>query len=271
MGRYKVMKKVFRFSLAALFFAFMLTALTGFGEGKVSAAISDTVSEDLDGDGKEETVAYEIIEAEDFSTLASITINGEDVYKATKTKKPLTSFNFNVYVFDTCTKDSFKEVVVEMNIEESTTYVFYRYDNGSIIKYASVYDGDGLVSQKNKGRIRVQTYLGAQGLGNFFVEADYKIKSGNAKLYTKTFKPDKRNAAVSFKSTQKMTVYTDTDFSEIAGTLKKGEKFKVVKFKLDSDGFCTTYIKTKSGVTGWIDTRDFGYSKFIIKNPPVWD
>lgn len=260
------MKKAIRMSLAALLFTFLITALTGFGEGRASAG---TLPEDLDGDGNDETVVWEL--SEDGETLESLTINGKDVYAATKVKEPFTGFYIDVFTFDTNTKDSFKEVVVRLGIEELVEYYIYRYDKGSISKYAVIEEGS-LLEQKTKNRIKVRTYRSVRGLGNFYVTAEYKVKSGKATLVTKTYKPDKTNEKVSFKSTKKLTLYTDTDYTEEAGILKKNEKFTLVKFEPGEEGFCSNvYVKTKSGVKGWINTESFGYSTFFIKNPPVWE
>ena len=54
--------------------------------------------------------------------------------------------------------------------------------------------------------------------------------------------------------------------------LKYGEKFTLVKFAKDKKGsFTKVYIKTKSGVKGWINTSDYDYSTFIPENPPLWN
>ena len=50
------MKKMFKSLLTALLFAFVIAALSGLGSVKASAA---TLSDDLDGDGTDETIVYD--------------------------------------------------------------------------------------------------------------------------------------------------------------------------------------------------------------------
>ena len=264
------MKKMLKTGIAALLFSFAFVALSGLGTVKASA---DTLKADLDGDGKEEAIEWTVSENEDGKKiLDTFTIGGKDVYEATKEAEPLQDYEISIYTLDTSTKDKYTEVVVQTSVDSWLKYTVYRYNNGKITKYAYIDGADELVSQKSKNRIKTRTYVFVHGIGNIRVDEEYKIKSGKATLVTKTYKPNKLNETVSFKSTVKMTVYKDADMTTEAGTLKSGEKFKLIKFQTNgSDEFALVYIKTKSGVTGWIDTADYDGSKFIVKNPPLWN
>ena len=265
------MKNMLKTGITALLFALLFTALSGIGTVKASA---DTLEADLDGDGKKEAIEWSVSENEDGTqTIDNFTIGGKDVFAATKESEPLEGcYSVDIYTLDTSTKDKYTEVVVYRFIYDWTEITVYRYNKGKITRYAFFSDIDGLVSQKTKSRIKAQTYIFVNGIGNIRVDEEYKIKSGKATLVTKTFKPNKLNETVSFKSTVKMTIYKDTDWKTEAGTLKSGEKFKLVKFqKGGSDDFTQIYIKTKSGVTGWINTADMEPGTFFIKNPPLWD
>ena len=258
------MKKIFKLGIAGLLFAFVFTALTGLGAVKASA---DTLSEDLDGDGTKESIEWES------GDINSLTINGKGVVKASKIKLKENEYGeYYISVIDTATKDKYKEVVIRNNyLEELSELFVIRYDNGKISKYAYFEDFDGVVSQKTKGRIKIQTYVFVHGIGNVRIDLVYKIKKGKATLATKTYKPNKENTT-SFKSTKEPIIFTSTEWTEEAGVLKNGEKFTLVEFAKDENGeFTQVYIKTKSGVKGWINTSDYDYSTFIPKNPPLWD
>ena len=261
------MKKTLKFGFTALLFAFAFTALTGFGAIKASAG---TLKADLDGDGTEETIEWNIEEpAEDEggykNTLTPLKINGKDVYKATKTK-PIQNFEFKVFVLDTATKDNFKEVVVESSVDDWSEYYFFRYNAGKITKYAYIDDAYSILSGKTKNRIKALDYWYVEGIGNIFAEYEYKVKSGKVTLATTTFTADKENNYnLTFKSIRKKTMYKDTDWEEEAGTLKKGEKFTLIKFKKMDNGITAIYIKNKkTGVKGWINTEDCDYDNYLI-------
>ena len=57
----------------------------------------------------------------------------------------------------------------------------------------------------------------------------------------------------------------------MAGTVKPGEKFTLIKFVSDKNGeYTNLYIKTESGKKGWINTNEYDYANFMIENPPLW-
>ena len=258
------MKRVLKFGITALLLAFAVTALSGLGSIKASAG---TLSADLDGDGKEESIAWES------DDLSSLSINGKAVFKTAKVKLPKNDYyDFDIRIMDTATKDNYKEVVVCRSLEELSQYYFFRYDNGKISKYAFFDYGEEIVSQKTKNRIKIRSYVFVKGIGNIRVDEVFKIKKGKATLLTKEYKPNKLNEATTFKANAEPIIFTDTTWTTEAGTLKNGEKFTLVKFTADENGdFSQLYIKTKSGVKGWINTTDYDSSTFLVKNPPLWN
>ncbi|MCR5322953.1 MAG: hypothetical protein K6E85_06765 [Lachnospiraceae bacterium] len=258
------MKKITGSILAALLFAFIITAISGFGSVKASAA---TLTADLDGDGTDDTIEYEISGEEYDLKLDSLAVNGT----AVKFKSGITGDRISVSVFDSCTKDGIKEVLVTKGVDSMTVYYLYRYKNGKVSKYCEVED-DEIISQKKKNRITTKGYVFVFGIGNIRVTTTGKVKSGKLIYTTDTpLTPNKDNEKVTFKTNQKITLYSDEYVSEEIGSLKKGAKFKLVKFLRDGEGRFTRVCVKSNGVTGWIDTSEFDYSNFLINNPPVWD
>ena len=263
------MRKTFKSLLTALLFAFVIAALTGLGTVK-AAAYAET-SGDLDGDGIDEVIVYEIDETDEYNKfLAALTINGKDVLASVQLEENFEAEWFNVEVFDSCTKDGVKELLIQKSVENWTESYLFRYKGGKVSLYCKV-DAGGLISQKKKNFVVTNDYVFVNGIGNIYVNLTYKVKSGRAVFATAPLAPNKNNEKVTFKTNRKVTLYSDEYVAEKIGTLKKGAKFKLVKMVRDGEGKFTRICVKSNGVTGWIDTTAFDSSKFIIKNPPVWE
>ncbi|MCR5768596.1 MAG: hypothetical protein K6G45_08920 [Lachnospiraceae bacterium] len=267
------MKKIFKLGIAALLLAFVFTAISSITSAKANAS-NGSLSADLDGDGTKEEVAWEFDEEDRIVT--SLTINGKDVYKATKTEPLYTPYEFEVKVVDTATKDKYKDLVVELS-EDTKWFAIFRYDNGKITKYVDeeTLTGSEIVSQKKKGVVKVSDYILVDNIGNIFTDMSYKVKSGKAKFDKKqTFVPNKSNSTTTFKATEGMMVYKKDNCKTVKGELKLGETFKILKFKYDKSGdLCLVYIKTKSGVKGWINTKEFEgdeENRWLVEEPPLF-
>lgn len=238
--------------------------LTGIGTSKVEASY---LSEDLDGDGKKDTIEWEM--SGDFEYyLDNLTINGIDVYEQTEASHPLYSefVEFEVYTADTCTKDKYKELIVKADREPLLN--IYRYRKGKIYKPITI-SGEKIISQEKKNCIKVLDWVYVRGFGKLYTEIEYKIKANKTVVKTKSFKADNFGTRV-FKSTRKMNIYEDTSFKKEVGTLKSGQVFKTYKFRKDENGeFTRIYIMTKDGVKGWINTKNID-EYYIVDNPQLW-
>ena len=166
------MKKVFRSLLTALFFAFVIAALSGFGGVKASAA---TISGDLDGDGTDETIVYDTEDTDHGMQLSFLTINGKDVLAAIQMEDQFYPDMITVEVIDTCTKDGLKELAVIKNVEGWDEYTLIRFKGGKISKYCTLEDADGIVSQKKKNRITIKTDVFVRGLGYIKVNMNLRL------------------------------------------------------------------------------------------------
>ena len=258
------MKKLFKTGIAGFLFAFVFAFLTGIAAVDASA---EDLSLDLDGDGKEELIEYAS------GDINSVSINGKEVFPAVKLSITEDGgYDFDVFTVDTATKDKYTEVVVWRYLENLSEYYVFRYNKGKISLYAFLDHGDAIVSQKTKNCIKIQTYVFVPGIGNIRVDKVFKVKKGKAVLKTKTYKPNKLNEATSFKSICEPIIFKSTDWTKVAGTIKYGDKFTLVKFTEDADGrFTQLYVKTKSGLKGWINTTDYDFSTFMVENPPLWN
>jgi len=264
------MKKITGSLLAALLFAFVITTISGLGTVKASAA---TLTDDLDGDGTDETIVYEIAETDDYSVeLKSLTINGKDVLAVAQFEDQFQPDRIKLEVIDTCTKDGLKELAVIKGVDSWDVYTLFRFNGERISQYCIVDNADEIVSQKKKNTIATKGYVFVNGIGNIRVTITAKVKSGKLRYNTDTaIAPNKDNKTTTFKTNRKITLYSDEYVYEEIGTLKKGAKFKLVKMLRDGEGNFTRICVKSNGVTGWIDTYDFDSSTFIIKNPPVWN
>ena len=259
------MKKFFKLGIAALLFAFVFTALSGLRSAQADAS-DGFLEADLDGDGVDEIVEWTFDEED--GVISTLTINEASVYKATKTT-PMEAYCFYVTVIDTCTTDDYKELMVNRD-EEYYDFTLFRYDNGKITIYVNDEDLNGIYSiesQKKKGYIAVTDYYTVDGIGNLHTNVLYKVKNGKVTADTKVFTPNKNNHTTTFKTKLKLTVYKNDECEEVAGTVKKGGKIKVTKFKRNGDSWLI-YIKSGK-LKGWVNPMDYDVEWFV-KNPPLF-
>ncbi len=262
------MRKTFKSLLTTVLFALVITALTALGTVKASAV---EISADLDGDGTDEAIEYEIREFEDQGCgLTFLTVNGESAIESLQLEENFVADRFSIDIFDSCTKDGVKELLISKGVEELDEIYLFRYKKGKLSKYCQI-NADELVSQKKKNYIATKGYVFVHGIGNIRVTETFKVKSGRAVHTDAPLTPNKDNEKTTFKTNRKVTLYSDEYVAEKIGTLKKGAKFKLVKFVRDGEGEFTRVCVKSNGVTGWIDTTDFDFSTFIVKNPPLWD
>ena len=258
------MKKFTTSLLAALLFALVFTAISNLGNVKVSAK---SFTADLDGDGTDETIEYEISGEEYDLKLDYVTING---IAAKLEEDHFDCEIISVSLFNSCTTDKFMEVLVMKSVDNWTVFYLYRYNNGKVTKYCEI-EADEIIAQKKKNRITEKDDVYVRSIGNFYVTRTLKVKSGEV-VYdiNAVIKPNKDNSRFTFKTNRKLTLYSDESFSEKIKTLKNGSKIKIIKFKFDDEGYLSKVCVKSKGVTGWIDTSAFDYSDFIIENPPFW-
>ena len=259
------MKKFFKLGFAALLFAFVFMAFSGLRSAQADAS-DGSLEADLDGDGVDEIVEWTF--DEEMGVISTLTINEASVYKAVKVG-PMEAYSFTVSVIDTCTTDNYKELMVNRE-EEYYDFTLFRYDNGKITIYLDDSDLNGIYSiesQKKKGYIAINDYYTVAGIGNLHTSVLYKVKNGKAYIETKVFTPNENNYTTTFKTKVKLTVYKKDNCKEVAGTVKKGGKIKVTKFKRNGDSWLI-YIKSGK-LKGWVNPQDYAVDWFV-KNPPLF-
>ena len=257
------MKDLLKNSIKGLVCALVLALVSGIGAVTASAG---TLSADLDGDGEKEQIVW------DEDDLDTITVNNTGVLKeADLSSSDFDAEGFGVSVIDICKKDKYKEISINSYLSGSFDCYIFRYDNGKITKYAELSDVDEFITVKTKNRIKIRTYLFVHGIGNIRVDKVYKVKNGKVTLKTKTYEPNGENETKTFKSKKEMIIFKSNNWTKVAGTVKPGEKFTLVKFVSDKNGeYTNLYIKTESGKKGWINTSEYDYANFMIENPPLW-
>ena len=262
------MKKYLKLGIAALLFAFVFTALSGLSSARANAS-DGSLEADLDGDGVEETVEWTFDEEE--GIITTLTINGADVYKATKLPQLVTPYEFSVSVIDTATSDKYQEVLVKLYEDWNVGVLLFRYDNGKITLYVDdeeLYGAGEIISQKKKGYIAVNDYFTVDGIGNLYTVLQYKVKNGKVTIdKNKTYTTSKVNYTTTFKTTEKLTVYKKDNCKDVAGTVKKGGKIKVTKFKKSGDSWLI-YIKSGK-LKGWVNSADYEVDYFV-EEPPLF-
>ena len=258
------MKEILKTGIKGFMLALVMAIITGIGAVTASA---ETLSADLDGDGVEEKIEWSE------ESVDTVTINGKQAFKGVKLYSPFTEeSSIRVEIIDTAIKDKYKEVCVQVNEYGcENDYYLFRYKNGKITKYAVIDDAEEIVSQKKNNRIKIKTYRTVHGIGNIRITKTYKVKKGETYSITKAYKPNSENETKTFVSTAEMVIFKSTKWATVAGTLKPGEKFTLLKFTYDAEGESTqVYIKTESGKKGWINTSEYDDGEFMVENPPLW-
>ena len=258
------MKEILKTGIKGFMLVLIMTLITGIGAVTASA---ETLSADLDGDGVEEKIEWSE------ESVDTVTINGKQAFKGVKLYSPFTEeSSIRVEIIDTAIKDKYKEVCVQVNEYGcENDYYLFRYKNGKITKYAVIDDAEEIVSQKKNNRIKIKTYRFVYGIGNIRITKTYKVKKGETYPITKVYKPNEENETKTFVSKVEMVIFKSRKWVTVAGTLKPGEKFTLVKFDYDAEGNSTrAYIKTESGIKGWINTSEYDCATFMVENPPLW-
>ena len=256
------MKEILKTGIKGFMLVLIMTLITGIG---AVTALAETLTADLDGDGVEEKIEWSE------ESVDTVTINGKQAFKGVKLYSPFTEeSSIRVEIIDTAIKDKYKEVCVQVNeFGCENDYYLFRYKNGKITKYAVIDDAEEIVSQKKNNRIK--TYRFVYGIGNIRITKTYKVKKGEIYRITKVYKPHEENETKTFVSKVEMVIFKSRKWVTVAGTLKPGEKFTLVKFDYDAEGNSTrAYIKTESGIKGWINTSEYDCATFMVENPPLW-
>ncbi len=227
-----------------------------------------TVSKDLNGDGKKETIKFVPSQKEyDMFGKLTVYINGKSA-KTLKTE----FYNYEYSFYTISSGKTFLYVHTSENNEDGYCHL-YGYKGGKLSKVIDFQSVNGcrwvgkIKASGNKLTVSM-TDSSASGLGATSFRSTYTYSGGKFKLDSKVHK------IISYYSYETMesgvfelpvikafTIYSDKKCTKEIGTVPIGAKVKVTKAYLTGNwqnGMCSYYV-TGDGYDGWYSGNEVGY------------
>ena len=262
-------------------------------------ASDNTLVADLNGDGTEEIISYyQDIDPLDNGHIKysfEMTVNGEKAYEegglierypeATEENRLHDKLdhlkNINVKLLDVNPKDETKEILVSYYASVDNILLdmkVFRYNDGKL-KCVSEFDSESAhayvpTAQNNNKYVKVCEEIYTPTLGNIWVTKNYKLtKKGFVekanKTHTYAIAPAgyEENKIAKYTAANMFEVFATKDcmLEDSLGLVGEGETFtvkKVVFLENNEFGPMKAYIKTASGLKGWIfidnETDEYG-------------
>ena len=250
-------------------------------------ASDNTLIGDFNGDGKEETVSYAqektAFDNGDFGYSFRFTIDGKQVYEEDLyvSTEPNTYQNptldetldhlekIDVQKIDINPGKAGEELVARYvaNVDDIVLgYRVFRLKKGEI-KIVSEFVPDAAHSyifkaQDNNDKIKVAIETSTPTLGNIWLTRNYTLKKDGfvekeSKNGTYTIAPAKyeENKLAKYSAATEIEIFSDEKLKKSKGMIAEGEKFTIKKVILtDNNTYepMRAYVKTASGVKGWI-------------------
>ena len=250
-------------------------------------ASDNTLIGDFNGDGKEETVSYAqektAFDNGDFGYSFRFTIDGKQVYEEDLyvSTEPNTYQNptldetldhlekIDVQKIDINPGKAGEELVARYvaNVDDIVLgYRVFRLKKGEI-KIVSEFVPDAAHSyifkaQDNNDKIKVAIETSTPTLGNIWLTRNYTLKKDGfvekeSKNGTYTIAPAKyeENKLAKYSAATEIEIFSDKKLKKSKGMIAEGEKFTIKKVILtDNNTYepMRAYVKTASGVKGWI-------------------
>lgn len=274
-----------------LMFGFLCVLLLAYPDTVRAENLEENTSYtiDLDGDGKKETVWYEITEINNE--------NGCIIYLYVNEKKVLSlsdesALSANISIVDVKKGDKYKEVYVGF-YEASDCFRSgrgYRYQNGTLkkvftlsYKNASSFRIAIMEKQPGDGLVWFASEFYDRYLGQGYVKEAYKISSGKLKSVKKSILNTTADTAItnnivynwrmtSYKASCSLKLYAKLGNSSAVSTISTGEVFYLYKIRCKIPGkvranvytdqsITHLYVKTASGKKGWIKNPQKSFYK----------
>ena len=252
-------------------------------------AHDDTLVADLNGDGTEEIVSYyqdiNPLDNGDIDYSFRMTVNGEDAYEegglierypaATEENRLHDKLdhlkNIDVKLLDVNPADETKEILVSYYASVDNILLemkVFRFENGKL-ECVSEFTPEGAhayvpTEQDNNKYIKVCVETYTPTLGNIWVTKNYKLtKKGfvekTNKTHTYAIAPAgyEENKLAKYKAASLFEVYANKNcmVEDSLGLVDEGEKYivkKVIFLEGNEFGAMEAYIKTATGLKGWI-------------------
>lgn len=277
------MKKVLKALVCSLFtLGFILIA-----GSYVLKADEGTLTADLNNDGVEEKITYNTSFKMNDDMLQSykftIYINDKKAYSEKKVIEEATVDENGEVKYDDldwlgsivlqavdCNpSDNYKELIAYYYASEDNVvlaYKVFRLKKGKLKLISTDYTSSAYsyipVKQKNNKYLTICQDIMTPAFGTIWIYQEAKLTkdsfiSKNTKSGVYTVAPNfyEDGSSATFTAATHIKVMADTKLSTFKGEIKAGEKFTLKKVKftnIDKNASFLAYVKTKSGLKGWI-------------------
>lgn len=222
---------------------------------------------DLNGDGKEETIKYQITENEERHT-ATLKLYIDKELCLTKKDDGL---SFGIYLLDLNKGDNSLDLFIrtEMESDCAKNAFFVQYDGNKIthnIAFNIAFKADSKVKDFNiyryslaktdgAGRftLLLDTPVYSQAAGCYYCYASFQVQDNKVSMLpASTFTLGKYSKEYQYKAAKAFTVYSEAGTKKIAYKVTKGEKVTVDKLYIAKTGKVYFRVNNKMGRKGWI-------------------
>ncbi|MBR4777150.1 MAG: hypothetical protein IK007_06005 [Lachnospiraceae bacterium] len=277
------MKKALKAVICSLFtIGFILIA----GYGVIKADVGPIVA-DLNNDGTVETVTYKTSFKMNDDMLQSykftIYINDKKAYSENHVIEEASIDEAGEYQYDDMEwlgsvslqlvdinpSDNYKELIAYYYASEDNVvlaYKVFRLKKGKLKHISTDYTSSSYsyipAKQKNDKYLTICQDIMTPAFGTIWIYQDVKVTkdsfiSRRSKSGVYTVAPNfyESGSSAAFTAATHIKVMADTKLSTFKGEIKAGEKFTLKKVKFtNNDEFASflAYVKTKSGLKGWI-------------------
>ncbi len=195
------------------------------------------LSDDLNGDGKKDTIKYQIVD----NTVFILKVNDLEIksYGDNIDEKP--------YIVDIDRQDSVKEIAVQEFGPSSDERTYFYCYTGSELRFMGKLDGLSTENRRIKGDGKVISMERPMMLHTWFVEKEYKLDGGHLlegiekELYPVAYEAGQLKLKTGLK------LYDKPKSKNIAAELKPGDTIKL----LGCDGIQWCCAETAEGTKGW--------------------
>ncbi len=218
---------------------------------------------DLNGDGIEETIKYQVTENEEQHTA---TLKLYIDKKLCLTKKD-DGLSFHMYLLDLNKSDNSLDLFIQTSMESDCikNAFFVQYD-GNKITHNIAFKAENMaknfdifrysiVKTDGAGRftLLLDTPVYSNAAGCYFCYASFQVQDNKISMIpASTFTLEKHSKEYQYKAVKVFTVYSEAGTKKIAYKVKKGEKVTIDKLYIAKTGKVYFRVNNKMGMKGWI-------------------
>lgn len=232
---------------------------------------------DMDGDGEEEKIRYEVETTADQEGVPRLYVNDMEIpWIGAGSSGGYGS----LYLLDLDAKDSFLELHFDWKglSDTAVLYNFVHYDRGVVSTVGNlagqkIWDGKGRINriwgmdEAKNGRVRlwIDTPIDSETIGCYFAAVEYELKDGNlSEVAAESYEIRATDPQYSYQTRTSFVTTTTPGGTKLAFPVETDEMLAIDRIALVEDAVYARAVN-QSGQTGWFLT---GESLFM--KTPQW-